>query len=212
VFGCAEGAYVETRHVAAVLTGPDIDFFTAKGIVENIAAALHLTRLEFGADIRPQMHPARCATISLAGQSIGYVAEVDPDLIKSSLDVAAGVGRVAVFELDADALLTALDQVTRYAPLPRFPAISRDIAALVDSSVPYARLESAAREAVDSTLTEGIGLQSVYTGERVPAGKKSVALRLTFRAADRTLTDAEVDTQMAAVEALLADRVGAEKR
>ena len=212
VFSRANESYRETRHVAAVLTGPEIDFFTAKGIVENLAAALHLKRLEFSADVRPQMHPARCAEISLAGQRVGYVAEVDPDLIKSSLDVAAGVGRVAVFELDADALLAALDQVTRYAPLPRFPAISRDIAALVDVSIPYARLESAAREAADDSLTEGIGLQSVYTGERVPAGKKSVALRLTFRAADRTLTDAEVDAQMAAVESLLAERVGAEKR
>ena len=212
VFSRANESYREKRHVAAVLTGPEIDFFTAKGIVENLAAALHLKRLEFSADVRPQMHPARCAEISLAGQRVGYVAEVDPDLIKSSLDVAAGVGRVAVFELDADALLAALNQVTRYAPLPRFPAISRDIAALVDVSIPYARLESAAREAADDSLTEGIGLQSVYTGERVPAGKKSVALRLTFRAADRTLTDTEVDAQMAAVESVLAERVGAEKR
>ena len=212
VFSRVNESYRETRHVAAVLTGPEVDFFTAKGIVENLAAALHLSPLEFGADVRPHMHPARCATVSLAGQKVGYIAEVDPDLIKSSLDVTAGVGRVAVFELDADALLAALDQVTRYAPLPRFPAISRDIAALVDVSIPYARLESAAREAADDSLTEGIGLQSVYTGDRVPAGKKSVALRLTFRAADRTLTDAEVDAQMAAVESILAERVGAEKR
>lgn len=212
VFGLSEGCYTETRHVAAVLTGPDTDFFTAKGIVENLATALHLRDIQFTADVTPQMHPARCAKIVLGGRNIGYVAEVDPDLVKSSLDVAAGAGRIAVFELDADALLSALEQTQHYTPLPRYPAISRDIAALVDISVPYSRLESAAREAVDSTLTEGIGLQSVYTGERVPAGKKSVALRLTFRAVDRTLTDAEVDTQMAAVEALFADRVGAEKR
>jgi len=90
--------------------------------------------------------------------------------------------------------------------------VSRDIAALVDASMSYALLETTAREAADSTLTEAIGLQSVYTGERVPAGKKSVALRLTFRAADRTLTDAEVDAQMAAVASLLAERAGAEQR
>ncbi len=109
---------------------------------------------------------------------------------------------MAVFELDADALLTYADRTHRYTPLPRFPAVSRDIAVVVDAATPYALLETTAREAADSALTESLGLQSVYTGERVPAGKKSVALRLTFRAADRTLTDAEVDAQMAAVESL----------
>ena len=210
--GEVAGEYMETRHVAGVLTGPDTDFFTAKGLVESLAAALHLPGLAFAADTRPQMHPARCAAISLPGKVIGYVAELDPDAVKDYLDVPATVGRIAVFELDADALLPALQQTHRYKLLPRYPAVSRDIAALVNDSVPYALLETTAREAADSALTEAIGLQSVYTGERVPAGKKSVALRLTFRAADRTLTDAEVDAQMAAVDALLAERAGAERR
>ena len=158
------------------------------------------------------MHPGRCASVFLFGKVLGYVAELDPDVVKAHLDVPAGVGRVAVLELDADALLASADGTHRYTALPRFPAVSRDIAALVDASTPYALLEMTAREAADSALTEAIGLQSVYTGERVPAGKKSVALRLTFRAADRTLTDAEVDAQMAAVAALLTERAGAERR
>ena len=212
VFEYGAGHYVETRHVAAVLTGPEIDFFAAKGLVENLAGALHLRGLEFTADVRPQMHPARCAAVSLGGSEIGYVAEVDPDAVKASLDVSANVSRIAVFELEAEAFLPALTQAARYKTLPRFPAVSRDIAALVDESVPYARLETTAREATDAALTESIGLQSVYSGERVPAGKKSVALRLTFRAADRTLTDSEVDAQMAAIESLLVERVGAERR
>ena len=207
-----EGQYVESRRVAAVLTGPSLDFFTAKGLVESLAAALSLPGVSFAAETRPQMHPGRCASISLPGQVIGYVAEVDPDAVKAHLDVPAGVGRVAVFELDADALLAYADTTHRYTALPRFPAVSRDIAALVDASTPYALLETTAREAADSGLTEAIGLQSVYQGERVPIGKKSVAIRLTFRAADRTLTDAEVDAQMAAVASLLAERAGAERR
>ena len=212
VRGEAVGKYIETRRIAAVLTGPSIDFFTAKGLVESLAAALSLPALAFAAETRPQMHPARCASVSLPGQVIGYVAELDPNAVKAHLDVPAGVGRVALFELDADALLAYADGAHRYTPLPRFPAVSRDIAVLVDSSMPYALLETTAREAADSTLTEAVSLQSVYQGERVPAGKKSVALHLTFRAADRTLTDAEVDAQMAAVAALLAERAGAERR
>ena len=210
--GDAAGRFVESRRVAAVLTGPNLDFFAAKGLVESLAAALSLPRLDFAAESRPQMHPGRCAVISLAGKVVGYVAELDPEAVKTNLDVPATVGRVAVFELDADSLLAYTDPVHRYQPLPRFPAISRDIAVVVDVVTPYALLETTAREAADSALVESLGLQSIYTGERVPAGKKSVALRLTFRAADRTLTDAEVDTQMSAVEARLIERAGAERR
>jgi phenylalanyl-tRNA synthetase beta chain len=210
--GDAAGRYVESRRVAAVLTGSNTDFFTAKGLVESLASALSLPVLAFAAASRPQMHPGRCAAISLAGKVTGYVAELDPEAVKSYLDVPATVGRVAVFELDADCLLAHTYPVHRYQPLPRFPAVSRDIAVLVEAATPYALLETTAREAADSALTETIGLQSIYTGDRVPVGKKSVALRLTFRAADRTLTDPEVDSQMAVVEARLIERVGAARR
>lgn len=206
------GSYVETRQVAAVLTGTSVDFFTAKGIVEALAANLRLPGLTFAADQRPQMHPARCASVSVAGEVVGFAAEVDPDTLKAHLDVPATVGRVAVFELNADALLPYAEPAFHYRPLPRFPSVSRDLAVLVDSAAPYALLETTAREAADARLTESISLQSVYTGERVPVGKKSVALRLTFRAADRTLTDTQVDAQMSAVAARLAERAGAERR
>ncbi len=210
--GESVGSYVETRHVAAVLTGPSVDFFTAKGLVESLMTALHIPGLAFASETRPQMHPGRCASVSISGQTIGYVAEVDPDAVKAHLDVPATGGRVAVFEIDADALLSYTDRTQRYTPLPRFPAVSRDIAVVVDLATPYALLETTARDAADAALTESLGLQSVYTGERVPPGKKSVALRLTFRAPDRTLTDAEVDAQMAAVAALLTERAGAERQ
>jgi len=212
VFSLAQRGYRETRHVAAVMTGTEVDFFTAKGLIESIACSLHLSELDFSPDSRPHMHPTRCATVSLGSEIIGYVAEVDPEAAQTHLDLPATVGRIAVFELNADALLPALTQTVHYHSLPRFPAITRDIAALVDMATPYALLENTAREAVDHSTLESIGLQSVYSGERVPEGKKSVALRLSFRAADRTLTDGEVDAQMAAVEALFAERTGAERR
>ncbi len=210
--GDKPGQYQEPRRVAAVLTGPNIDFFAAKGLVEALASALHLPSVTFTAEERPQMHPGRTASVLLEGQPLGFVAEVDPDAVQEHLDVPAALGRVAVFELDADLLLTYADPPLHYAPLPRFPAISRDLAMIVDVNTPYGLIESTAREAVSAALTESITLQSIYTGERVAAGKKSVALRLTFRAPDRTLTDAEVDAQVADAERLLGERVGAEKR
>ncbi len=210
--GHAPGEYREPRRFAAVLTGPAVDFFTAKGLVEALASALHLPAPTFAADQRPQMHPGRSASVSVEGRPLGFVAEADPDAIKEHLDVPASVGRVAVFELDADLLLEYADPALRYTPLPRFPATSRDLAVVVDLATPYGTIESAARNAVDAALTEAIALQSIYTGERVEAGKKSVALRFTFRAAGRTLTDAEVDAQVAQAERALVEQVGAEKR
>jgi phenylalanyl-tRNA synthetase beta chain len=210
--GDKPGEYEEPRRVAAVLTGANADFFTAKGLVETLAAALHLSHVTFAAEERPQMHPGRSASVLLDGQRLGFVAEVDPDAITEHLDVPAALGRVAVFELDADLLLKYADPPLRYTPLPRFPAISRDLAVVVDLNTTYGLLEATAREAVSAELTEAISLQSIYTGERVAEGKKSVALRLTFRAPDRTLTDAEVDAQVASAERLLGERVGAERR
>ena len=206
------GQYREPRRVAAVLTGPNIDFFTAKGLVEALASALHLPGMTFSADERPLLHPGRSASVLLDGQPLGYAGEVDPDAVQEHLDVPASVGRVAVFELDADLLLFYADPALRYTPLPRFPAISRDLAVVVELATPYGLLEATAWEAVSAELTEAITLQSIYTGERMAEGKKSVALRLTFRAPDRTLTDAEVDAQVANAERLLTERVGAEKR
>lgn len=222
--GIGDGAYTETRHVAGVLTGasdprawdapnpPPVDFFAAKGLVEALAARLNLPPLTFQANVRLKMHPGRCAAVSVGDQSLGYVAEVDPDALKTDLDVPAGAGRVAVFELDADALLALSSDARRYVPLPRFPVVSRDLAVVVSADTPYALLKDAARDATDPALHESIALQSLYTGEGIPQGKKSVALRLTFRSADRTLTDAEVDAQMSAVQAALAQQVGAERR
>ncbi|MBV9852707.1 MAG: hypothetical protein JO250_23860, partial [Armatimonadetes bacterium] len=222
--GEAKGGYDEARHVAAVLTGasaprawdnpapPPADFFTAKGIVEALAAALHLPPPTFAAEGRPQMHPGRCAAVTVAGRTLGYVAEVDPDAVKSHLDVPPTVGRVAVFELDADALLSLTSAARRYRPSPRFPAVSRDINVVVDAATPYALLEDIARAAADPALTESVTLQSLYTGAPIPAGKKAVALRLTFRSESRTLTDADVDAQMDSVEKLLTERAHAERR
>ena len=82
----------------------------------------------------------------------------------------------------------------------------------MDLATPYGQIETTARAAVSPALTEAVSLQSIYTGERVEDGKKSVALRFTFRAPDRTLTDAEVDAEVEQAARLLRERVGAERR
>ncbi len=222
--GVSEGDYVETRHVAVVLTGravprawdvshsPPVDFFMAKGLIENIAAQLHLPVVTFAPIQRPQMHSGRTASVTIAGKTLGYVAEVDPEAAKTVLDAPASTGRIAVFELDADALLSLVPDTLRYQHLPRYPSVARDVAVIVGTDVAYALIEDTARAAADPALLQDVTLQSIYTGDKVAAGKKSIAVRLAFRAADRTLTDAEVDAEIESVRTLLAQRAGATER
>jgi phenylalanyl-tRNA synthetase beta chain len=224
VLGAGQGAYIETRKLGAFLTGMamppswdtphpmPVDFFLAKGIMEALAAALHLPPITFAPEKRLGMHPGRCASVTVAGKTIGYVAEVDPDWVRDCLDAPSGTGRVAVFELDADALLAAGSHLPHYDPLPKYPAVSRDVAVVVDNDVLYALLEDISRASSDPDLLDEVALVSIYRGRGIPHGKKSVALRLTFQAKDRTLTDADVDAQLAAVRRGLADRAGAEQR
>lgn len=218
------GVYVEDRHVAGALTGQEsqrgwaeadrkpVTFYTAKGVVESLLTVLRVPTPTFKPATVHGMHPGRSAIVEVGGKKIGYVAEVDPDMVKRDLDVPASVGRIAVFELNVQELMALSVDNRRYRPLPRYPSISRDLALVVDLSANYGEIERVARAASDEALLEDLAVQSVYTGDRVAAGKKSVAIRLTFRAGDRTLTDAEVDTQVAAVENALVDSVGAARR
>jgi len=215
-FRVGEG-YGEGRKVAAAITGDQgtgqaADFYTAKGIVEQMLASLNFKTVEFVAAQRPHMHPGRTANVLVDGVVAGYLAELNPKTVKDSLDVQAGLGRIAVFELDIELLRSLEPDLARFKHLPRFPSVARDIAIVVALDVPYASITNAVRSASTSGLLTEISLQSVYTGERMASDKKSVALRLVFQAEDRTLTDAEVDSELASIWTALTQQVGAEQR
>ncbi len=137
---------------------------------------------------------------------LGHLGQVSPALLEARGFPSTG-GSVVVAELgltgleavgqDRDALLAA--------PVPRFPSIVRDVAIIVDASLPADAVRGTIRSAAPETLVS-VREFDRYQGEGVPAGSVSLALRLTFRASDRTLTDAEVQTAMDAVVAALAQR------
>ena len=214
--GGGDGVYEEARRVAAVLTGKfdgaTADFFTAKGIVETLAHALHLPSLSFQPTTRNGMHPGRCAEVWCNHERVGFVAEADPEVITKVLDAPAGTGRVCVFELDADTLLALSTRSPQHVPMPRFADAFRDLAVIVKEATPYALLESVAQQTAAPDLLRGVSLVSIYREPPIPEGKKSVALRFTFRADDRTLTDAEMDTQVAAVRSTFVRELGAMER
>jgi len=226
VFAKGEGEtpYAERRHVAAVLTGRvaprawsavdngSVDFYTARGLVEHLVQSLRVDGITYKPGTVHAMHPGRTAIVELNGQPIGYVAEVDPDAVKDHLDLPGGVGRIAAFELDLQALLEHASDGNQYQPLPRYPAVSRDISVEVDRALTFAEVDKTARDVSDPDLLEALDVVSIYTGERVAADKKAIAFRLTFRSPERTLTDADVDAQTAEVEKALKEKLGAVRR
>ncbi len=209
---------VERMHLGALLTGrlrpatwgdgepPRADFFAAKGVLEALLHALRIDwRVEPASD-RPFLHPRRGAAVVVGGNSAGWLGELHPSVAAEwDLDGVAG------FELDFGALAAAAELVPRYEDLTSFPAIRQDIAVVVGDDVPAARVLDVIR-AAGGPLLRDAQVFDVYRGAQVGEGRGSLAVRLEFRAPDRTLTDDEVAGLREQIVAALREQVGGELR
>jgi phenylalanyl-tRNA synthetase beta chain len=195
----------EPHHLAALLTeaapggwrtpARAADFYAVKGLLEALmeAAGVEWHAREGGP---PFLHPGRAASI-LAGDGVelGWLGELHPLVLREwELD-----GPAAAFELNVDALLDLAPEASRYSDVTSFPAVLQDIAVIVPEDVPAARLAEVVRAGGGELLTS-LRVFDLYHGEQVGEGNKSLALRLEFRAPDRTLTDEEVAERRAAIE------------
>ncbi|MBY6277735.1 phenylalanine--tRNA ligase subunit beta, partial [Symbiobacterium thermophilum] len=188
----------EKERLAGVVTGvwhahlwqgekKAVDFYVAKGILDGLFELLGLTnRIEYKQAKREHMHPGRTADILLDGKTIGFVGQLHP-VVQKEYDLK----ETYVFELALADLLNADVEDIRYAPIPRFPSITRDIALVVDENVVAGELQKAIIEAGGSLLKE-VAIFDVYKGDRLPDGKKSIAFSLRYYDPERTLTDEEV--------------------
>ncbi len=192
-----DGLAAEQLWATGILAGPrdgwldkpaDVDFYDAKGL------ALELCRLLVGleptvepAADAPTLHPRSACRLRFGDLLVGRVGEIHPE-VAEAVDLG---GPAAVFEIDLGSLRTVPDG-RRFVSLPRFPAVTRDVALLVDDGVRFFDVERVARASA-SGLVENVEVFDLYRGEQIPAGKKSIAFSLRYRSPDRTLTDAEVD-------------------
>ncbi|MEA2154567.1 MAG: phenylalanyl-tRNA synthetase beta chain, partial [Solirubrobacteraceae bacterium] len=192
----------EHRALAALVPG---DVFAAKAYVE---ALLHALRAEgsFAAQPQPFLHPGRSATVSVAGAEIGWVGDVHP-LVAAAWDLDG----VAAFEIDLDAAIAQAGAIPVYEDLTSFPELREDIAVVVDAGVPAAAVLDVVRAAGGRLLARA-EVFDVYTGEQVAAGRTSLAIALTFRARDRTLSDADVLPVREKILARLDKELGGELR
>ncbi len=184
----------EVPTLALGLYGEGEDFFTLKGIVEELLCACG-TKAEFARAEEPYLHPGRQATVLVNGECIGSFGEVHPDTAER-YDLNT---RVYVAELLLQPLFAAMENKrTLYKPLPRFPAVERDLALLCDEDLPVAEIEKTIRKA-GGKLLESVALFDVYQGAQIAAGKKSVAFSLYFRSTEGTLSDTEIDPLLAKI-------------
>lgn len=179
-------------------TNDMVDFYDAKGIIEELLANLRVTRYTVEAGTHYAMHPGKTALFKKGRDVIATVGEVHPAVLS-----AYGITKpVYIFELDATTVMKYIAKDLKYKALPKYPATSRDLAMLVDVDVNAADIEKAMTKAAGQNLTQ-ITLFDVYTGKQVEEGKKSLAFSLTFQSNDKTLTDAEIDPAIEKIVAKL---------
>lgn len=184
------------------------DFFTLKGGLEAIFAALSISGVEFlPCRDNPSYHPGRAASLMAGDRKIGMAGQIHPVALRNY-----GIGaELYVCEVDIRSLYELAETQKEYKALPKFPAITRDLALICDQETPALYLEKTIRAAVGKTL-EKLELFDVYQGAQVSQGKKSVAFSLALRSYDHTLTDQEADAAVQKALVRLKEERGAEIR
>lgn len=204
----------EPQRLTIGMYGGDADFYTLKGMVEQILAELKIEDVEYLRagdcdvfDEKYALHPGRSAVIIKDGKHLGIMGEVHPDVQETyEIGVKTYVAKLNIPEL----MEAAADKIT-YQPLPKFPATTRDLSLLVDEDMPVAELEKAIKGAVGKIL-EKVSLFDVYRSDDMKKnGKKSIAYSISMRSHEGTLTDEQADGAMKRVLKALS-AIGAELR
>ncbi len=204
--GGEDGLAVENKVLSMGAYGGDMDFFALKGAVETILRDIRAEDVRFEAPAKgnPSYHPGRVADVYAGDRRIGVLGQIHP-LVAQNYGVEA---EFYCAELDFNALLEAKGADPEYVPLPKFPAVARDIAVVCDEKVTVGALEDCIRKGARGLLKD-VELFDIYRGTNIPEGKKSVAFSLTLRADDRSLTAEEADADVKAILETLEKELGA---
>lgn len=169
------------------LYGENEDFFTLKGLVEELLE-MFAYKVDYSVSEEPYLHPGRQAKAETFGTQLAVFGEVHPNIsAKYGIET-----KVYVAEIYLNKLFEIAPKKSVFKPLPKFPAVTRDFSLVCDSEIPVAVLENAVRSGAGS-LCEAVELFDVYTGEQIEEGKKSVSYSVTLRSKDATLTDEAVE-------------------
>lgn len=198
----------EPKHLVLGTYGEHEDFFKMKGEIEAFLRGMNVPEARYTAEKHdPTFHPGRCARVSVGGIDLGCFGQIHP-LVARSYGID---GEIFAAELNFTALLSLQLPEKTYTPLPKYPAVTRDIAVVCGEAVTVAALSDCIRTA-GGKLLRSVELFDIYRGKGIASGSKSAAFRLTLRADDRTLTDADSDGVVSTVLAALEKELNAKLR
>jgi phenylalanyl-tRNA synthetase beta chain len=180
-----------------------VDFFDAKGVMEGLLAALEI-RADYAESSDAGLRAGRRAEVKIGSAVAGVLGEIHPEAARA-FELPPNT---YLFEISIDALMNARAG-GRYEPLPKFPAVTRDLALVLDESVTHAQVLEIIR---GFPMVKTAALFDVYSGRQLGDGKKSLAYSLSFQSPDHTLTDAEADKVFAAILQKLEASLGAALR
>jgi phenylalanyl-tRNA synthetase beta chain len=164
------------------------DFYKLKGVLENIFALAGVGANYTACGCNTAFHPGRCATVSVGEAEVAVMGQIHP-LVAENYDMSMPVYAAVI---DFDKLFSVAKQEKHYTPLPKYPASTRDFSFVCDESLEVGKIFESVRRA-GAKLVEDVKLFDIYRGVQVGEGKKSVSIRVTLRAADRTLTVEETE-------------------
>ena len=194
-----DGLADEPKYLSLGAYGDGVDFFSFKGSIETLLHELRITDVKYVACTdNDSYHPGRCAKVYAGETYLGVFGQIHPL-------VAANYGmdtEVYTAELSFDAMYEKRGDIPVYQPLPKFPAVTRDIAVVCDEAVTVGALEESIRRGAKGLLKD-VSLFDIYRGPGVAGGKKSVAFNLVLRADDRSLTGEEADEDVQSILAAL---------
>ncbi len=167
-------------------------FFVAKGSLQSLFEDLKVAGISCLPSAEVFLHQGKSADILLKGAKIGFIGEIAPAVV-AGLSLKVQKPEIIVYELNLDALLAAVPSTLSYTPIPRYPFVDRDIAIVLDEEITSDQVMKYLL-GYKTDYVENVELFDHYIGKNIPKGKKSLAFRIIYRAADRTLTDSEVET------------------
>lgn len=190
----------ELLRLAVIITGPRalqtwqssdqeiMDFYDLKGLVDELCKSLHLSEITYVSGEHPSYHPGKFAKIMASNQLVGWFGEIHPQ-VRENYEFASPA--VLAAEINLDTLKTFIPERFTIQPIPTFPPVLEDLAIIVAETIPAEQVAQVIRKAGGDIITQ-THLFDVYRGDQAGAGLKSLAYRLTYQAAERTLTDGEV--------------------
>lgn len=198
----------EERNTLVIGMYGEVDYLNLKGILENLIEELNIEKSSYKRESEhPTFHPGKTAKLYVNKEFAGLLGEIHPDVL-DNYDIDE---KCYIAELNLDVLFKNANIEKKYKALPKFPAVDRDMALLVDDEVLVQDIESIIRNKGGKIL-EDVKLFDVYKGAQIPEGKKSVAYSIVYRMPNRTLTDAEVNKVHDKIVRTLENNLGAELR